>query len=272
MDQTVYAAFLFLAVGLAGGVFSGLLGIGGGVIMVPLLTLAFTFLGVDPQQIYRLAVSTSLASIAFTSLASARAHSKFIPLRWDLIKNMAPWLVLGTLTGSIIAARVSPVFLKAFFTLFIFALGARMLSGLKLKQREKPLGHAATGAASILIGLVSSMIGIGGGSMIVPYLNWNSSNMHSAIGASASLGFFISLSGTAGYILNGLNQTALPWGTLGYIHVPALLVIMGGATLCAPLGVKLAHKLSPGQLRMVFGCSMFLIGTGMLTNLIKNYI
>lgn len=108
--------------------------------------------------------------------------------------------------------------------------------------------------------------------MIVPYLNWNSINMHSAIGASASLGFFISLSGTAGYLLNGLNQTALPWGTLGYVHVPALLVIMGGATLCAPLGVKLAHKLSPGQLRMVFGCSMFLIGTGMLTNLIKNYM
>ena len=272
MEQTVYAAFLFLAVGLAGGVFSGLLGIGGGVIMVPLLTLAFTFLGVDPQQIYRLAVGTSLASIAFTSLASARAHSKFIPLRWGLIRSMAPWLVLGTLAGSSIAARISPTFLKAFFTLFIFTLGARMLSGLKLKQREKPLGRTATSAISIVIGLVSSMIGIGGGSMIVPYLNWNLSSMHSAIGVSASLGFFISLSGTAGYILNGLNQSALPWGALGYIHIPALLIIMGGATLCAPLGVRLAHKLSPGQLRVVFGSSMLLIGAGMLTSLIKNYI
>jgi len=268
----VYAISLFLAVGAAGGFFSGLLGIGGGVVMVPLLTLAFTLLGVAPDQIYRLAVGTSLASIAFTSLASARAHHKVIPLRRDLIKNMAPWLVLGTLAGSSVATKIDPAFLKAFFTLFIFALAAHMLLDLKIKQRKTPAPNTVTGIAGTAIGVISSMIGIGGGTMIVPYLTWNGNNMHSAIGVSAGLGFFISLSGTIGYIFNGISQNGMPWGALGYVHIPALAAVMLTATLVAPAGVKLAHKLSAAQLKLVFGCSMLAIGASMLTNLIRNYL
>lgn len=268
----IYAIALFLAVGVAGGFFSGLLGIGGGVVMVPLLTLAFTLIGVDPAQIYRLAVGTSLASIAFTSLASARAHHKVMPLRWSLVRGMAPWLVLGTLAGSSVATRINPAFLKAFFTLFIFALAAHMLIGFKIKQREQAPAYALTGAVGTVIGVISSMIGIGGGTMIVPYLTWTGNSMHSAVGVSASLGFFISLSGTGGYIFNGLSQAGLPWGALGYVHIPALLAVMLTATLIAPFGVKLAHKLSAARLKIVFGCSMLVIGASMLTNLIKNYL
>ncbi|MBQ4132359.1 MAG: sulfite exporter TauE/SafE family protein, partial [Desulfovibrionaceae bacterium] len=181
----IQATMLFLSVGLVGGFFSGLLGIGGGIIMVPLLSLAFSLLGVEPGQIYRLAVGTSLAGIAFTSFSSALSHHRRIPLRKDLIKGLAPWLVAGTLAGSSVATRINPLFLKAFFTLFIFALALRMLTGFKAAQREKPVAAAVSAVAGVLIGGFCSLVGIGGGTIIVPYLHWNCNSMPCAVGVSA---------------------------------------------------------------------------------------
>lgn len=273
----IFALMLFLTVGMVGGFFSGLLGIGGGIIMVPLLSLAFSLLGADPDQIYRLAVGTSLASIAFTSFSSARAHNKYMPLRWDLIKSLAPWLVLGTLAGSSVATRLNPLFLKAFFTLFIFTLAVNMLVGFKFGQRKNPVPPALSAPVGALIGAICSLVGIGGGTIIVPYLHWNCNTMRCAIAVSASLGVFISISGALGYVVNGIVEhgfpgAGMPWGALGYVHLPALAAIMLTAVLFAPMGVKIAHKLTERRLKIIFGLMMLIIGTGMSVNLVRYFL
>ena len=266
------AIILFLFVGMLGGFVSGLLGIGGGVIMVPLLTLAFTCLGVEPEHVYRLAAGTSLASIIFTSIASARAHNRHLPVRWDLVKAFAPYLIVSTFLGTAIATRINPGILKIVFILFLFSLAGRMLFNIHLKAREKPLPAMATRVVSSLIGLFCSFVGVGGGTMIVPYLTWNGANMHSAIGVSATLGFFISLSGALGYAVNGLSETGLPWGAFGYVHIPALAAIMLTAVIFAPYGVKLAHKLTEKKLKFVFAIAMLLVGVGMVWTTINSWL
>ena len=267
----LFAIFLFLCVGIIGGFISGLLGLGGGVIIVPLLTIAFTWIGIDPNEIYRLAVGTSLASIAFTSFASARAHNKTLPLRWDLVKSLAPYLVVGILLGSTVATRINPTILKTIFTLFIYSLALRMLLDFRLKKRTKEVPISLNVVVGTIIGVACSLLGIGGGTLLVPYMTWVSGSMHCAVGVSAALGVFISIAGTTGYIINGLNEPGLPWGTLGYIHIPALTAIMITSIFFAPLGVRLAHKLSARKLKIVFGCAMFVIGSGMLWGLINAY-
>ena len=272
-----YPILLFFAVGLIGGFFSGLLGIGGGIIMVPLLSLAFSLLGADPEQVYRLAVGTSLAGITFTSFSSAMAHNKRLPLPWKIIRGLAPWLILGTLLGSSMATRINPVFLKAVFSLFIFSLAFFMLTGFRAAQRARPLPAAISAGAGVLIGGFCSLVGIGGGTIIVPYLHWNGNNMLGAIGASAALGVCISISGALGYAVNGIIErglpgAGLPWGTLGYIHLPALLAVMFTAALAAPLGAKLAHQSTEQRLKLIFGLVMLLIGTGMLLNLMGCFL
>ena len=266
------AAIIFICVGIVGGFVSGLLGIGGGVIMVPLLTLAFTWMGVEPEFVYRLAAGTSLASIIFTSIASARAHAKHLPVRWDLVKGFAPYLVVGTLLGTVVATRINPGILKVVFVLFLFSLAVRMLLNIHLKTREFPLPSSITGVVGSLIGLFCSFVGVGGGTMIVPYLTWNAVSMHSAIGVSATLGFFISLSGALGYCINGLGEAGLPWGALGYVHIPALVIIMVTAVFFAPYGVKLAHKLTEKRLKFVFGVAMLIIGMGMAFTTINSWL
>lgn len=266
------AAILFICVGIIGGFVSGLLGIGGGVIMVPLLTLAFTWLGVEPEYIYRLAAGTSLACIIFTSLASARAHGKHLPMRWDLVKSFSPYLVVGTFLGTVVATRINPGILKIVFVLFLFSLAVRMLLNLHLKPRKAPLPAPVTGLVGWIIGLFCSFVGVGGGTMIVPYLTWNGVAMHSAIGASSALGFFISLSGAVGYVANGLNEPGLPWGALGYVHIPALVAAMLTTVFFASYGVRLAHKLSEKRLKFVFGIAMLVMGMGMAWNTISGWI
>ena len=266
------ATILFICVGIVGGFISGLLGIGGGIIMVPLLTLAFTWLGVEPEYIYRLAAGTSLASIVFTSIASARAHNKHLPVRWDLVKGFAPYLVVGTFLGTAVATRINPGILKIVFVLFLFSLAVRMLFNIHLKVRDSALPAAVTGVVGSVIGLFCSFVGVGGGTMIVPYLTWNGIGMHSAVGVSSALGFFISLSGGIGYSINGLSETGLPWGALGYVHIPALVIIMITAVLFAPYGVKLAHKLTEKRLKLVFGLAMLIIGMGMAWTTVNSWL
>ena len=266
------ASLIFIWTGIVGGFISGLLGIGGGVVMVPLLVLAFTLLGVEPEHIYRMAVGTSLASIIFTSLASARAHNKYLPLRWDLVKGLAPYLVVGTLLGTAVAARINPNILKIIFTLFLFGLAGRMLFHLQLKPRATPLPPALSGVFGSVIGFFCSLVGIGGGTMIVPYLTWNCASIHCAIGVSATLAFFVSLSGALGYAINGMILTNLPWGAWGYVHMPALVAIMISAAICAPYGVRLAHKLSEARLKLLFSMAMLIIGLGMAWTTINSWI
>lgn len=264
------AILVFLAVGAIAGLVAGLLGLGGGVVVVPLLSIALASVGVAPEYVYRMAVATSMAGIIFTALSSAKAHNQASPLRFDLIKPLAPSLVIGTLGGSYLATSLDPALLKIVFTLFLYFLAARMLLNWQLKPRQKKLPAPAIGVVGMGMGVMCSLIGVGGGTMLVPFLTWINTPIHNAIGVSAALSFFIAASGTVGYVLNGLNQSGLPAWSLGYVHLLALACIVPTSVLTAPFGVKLAYRLSPKQLKIVFGLTMLVLGSGMLWGLLKN--
>ncbi len=264
----ISAILIFISVGILGGLTSGLLGLGGGIIIVPLLSIAFNWLGLPSQYIYHMAVATSMSCILFSSIFSAKAHNKKNPLRWDLIKILAPVLILGALAGSHIATCINSIYLKIFFAIFLFSLAIRMLLNLHFPICKTKLPEPILAGIGICIGIICSLVGIGGGTLIVPFLNCQGVSLHKAIGVSATLGFFIALAGSLGYIISNLYQMDIP-STLGYIHLPALLCIAPSSILTAPYGVKLAYKLKAKTLKIIFGFTMLLLGSGMLLDIAK---
>jgi len=192
------------------GVIAGLLGVGGGIVIVPILVFLFTAQGMPQDHIMQMALGTSLGSIVFTSISSFRAHHRRGAVHWDIVKRIAPGIILGTLSGSWLAAGLSPTVLKAIFACFLFYVAAQMLLNLKPKSTRRLPKAAGMFGAGGFIGLVSSMVGIGGGTLSVPFLTWCNLPVHHAIGTSAAIGFPIAVAGTLGYIATGLSVSGLP--------------------------------------------------------------
>ena len=263
---------LFLIVGAASGFIAGLLGLGGGVIIVPMLSLVFIGLDIDPDLAHRLAVGTSLASIMFTAASSARKHNQFRPLDWKAILPMAPSLVIGTLCGSFLSALLPVLVLRIIFLVFLVGLAIR----LSLFSREPESAHKVSpvvmAVCGFLIGMLASIVGIAGGVILVPFMLWIGLPMHGAIGAASMLGVFVALSGTAGAVVNGLIKGGLPPGTIGYVHIEALAGVVLAGIFTAPLGARTAHKLSPGKLRLIFGVVMLLMAAGMAWNTVGDIL
>ncbi|NTV15033.1 MAG: sulfite exporter TauE/SafE family protein [Desulfobulbaceae bacterium] len=259
----------YLAVGAVAGILAGLLGVGGGLVIVPMLAFFFTRQGLPPESIMHLALGTSMASIVFTSISSFRAHHQRGAVRWDIVRRIVPGILVGTFLGSFVAARLSTPFLKGFFVAFLYYVSYQMLSGRKPgKTRDYP-GAAGMFGAGGTIGVVSSLVGIGGGTLSVPFLLWCNLAVHHAIGTSAAIGFPIALAGTAGYIVNGWGVTGLPSHAIGYIYLPALAAIASASVLTAPLGASLAHRLPVPQLKQVFAVLLLVVATRMLICLIS---
>ncbi|MGD9849320.1 sulfite exporter TauE/SafE family protein [Desulfuromonas thiophila] len=260
--------FLFyLATGAIAGVMAGLLGVGGGVIIVPLLAFAFSSQQMPESYILHLALGTSLASILFTSLSSLRAHHARGAVHWAAVRAIAPGILTGTFAGSYLAAQLSSRFLSIFFVSFLFYVAVQMLRNKRPHPGRELPGFAGMFGAGSLIGGVSSLVGIGGGSLSVPFLVWCNLPLHRAVGSSAAIGFPIALAGASGYLLNGLAVTNLPGGSLGFIYLPALAGIALASVLTAPLGARLAHSLPVTRLKKVFALFLVLMGTRMLIGL-----
>lgn len=261
------ALFLYVLLGAIGGILAGLLGIGGGLVIVPALTIMFTYLAMPENYILHMALGTSLASIIFTSLSSLRAHHKLGGVLWPVFIKITPGIIIGTLAGSWIASKLSTEFLKGFFSLFLLYVGTQMLLGIKPKaQRDIPQTAGITGAGGI-IGIFSSLVGIGGGTLSVPFLVWCNIPMRKAIGTSAAIGLPIALAGSFGYIINGLGIEELPKYTLGFVHVKALVGIVAASVLTAPIGAKLAHRLPVDKLKKIFALLLYVLGIRMLFSL-----
>lgn len=258
------AAFLaYLAGGAVAGVLAGLLGVGGGVIIVPMLNMILSWQGMDPEQVQHLSVGTSFAAIAFTSISSTRAHNARGAVRWDIWRSVAPSIIVGTLFGSWVAAGLSSTFLRVFFACFLTVVGIQMLLAAKPKpSRELPgrLGLAGAGAG---IGLISSFVGIGGGTMSVPGMTWCNVPMRMAVGTSAAIGFPIAVAGAVGYIWNGWGAPDLPAWSLGFVYLPALVGIMAASVSTVPLGARLAHRLPVDKLKRFFGMFVCLMAVRM---------
>lgn len=253
-------------VGAIVGILAGLFGIGGGLVIVPMLIYVFSLNNIPHELTMHLALGTSLASIIFTSISSFLAHHKRGAVHWDVVKKIVIGILTGTFLGSYIASGLSTNFLKIFFVIFLYFVATQLLLNKKPKPgREIPgaLGMFATGN---VIGLVSSLVGIGGGTLSVPFMLWCNINAHHAIGTSAAIGLPIAVAGTVGYILNGWNVPNLPAYSLGYVYLPALFGIAAVSVLTAPLGVKLAHSLPVDRLKRIFSILLYVVATKMLIN------
>lgn len=257
----------YLALGAFAGLLAGLLGVGGGLVIVPILTFLFTAQHLPHDYIVHLALGTSLATIIFTSISSMRAHHGRSAVEWPIVRRIAPGILAGTFAGSWVAARLSTGFLKAFFAAFIYYVALQMILDIKPKPHRQLPGAAGMFGVGGVIGGISSLVGIGGGTMSVPFMLWCNVPFHSAIGTSAAIGFPIALSGAAGYLLNGLMAQGLPQYSLGFLYLPALIGVSVASVMTAPLGARLAHSLPVKPLKRIFALLLVVLGTKMLLSL-----
>lgn len=258
---------LYLVVGAIAGVLAGLLGIGGGLVIVPMLVFCMELQNLPNELIMHLALGTSMASIVFTSVSSFMAHHKRGAVDWTVVRRIVAGILVGTFLGTFIAAGLSTGWLKVFFVVFLYYVCYQMLSGKKPKPSRQLPGMAGMFGAGNVIGVVSSLVGIGGGTLSVPFMVWHNIPIHKAIGTSAAIGFPIAVAGTLGYITNGWGVQNLPSYSLGYVSLPALVSIAVMSVLTAPLGVRLAHSLPVDKLKRVFAVILFVVGTKMLFSL-----
>jgi uncharacterized membrane protein YfcA len=306
----------YLATGAVAGFLAGLLGVGGGLVIVPVLALVFAAQGFPAAHVMHFALGTSLTSILFTSLSSVRAHHAHGAVEWAVVRGIAPGIVTGTLLGTWLAAQLPTQFLKVFFIVFIYYVAAQMLLNIKPKGNAEEMseadavqgarraatetyrrdrrgsehratpqcaaaaiysafpkpsrrlpGRAGLFAAGGVIGGVSSLVGIGGGTLSVPFLSWCNVSLHRAIATSAAIGFPIAAAGALGFLLNGLAAENLPPWSLGYISLPALGGLALASVLTAPLGARVAHRLPVARLKKVFALLLLALGTRMLMSL-----
>ncbi len=257
---------LYLAAGSVAGFLAGLLGVGGGVVIVPILMFIFAAQHFPPDHMIHLAIGTSLASIMFTSVSSLRAHHAHGAVNWGIVKRITPGILLGTLAGTFLVAKLPAGLLKGFFIAFLFYVATQLLLNLKPKPTHQLPGADGMFVAGGIIGLVSSFVGIGGGALSVPFMTWSNVRMHNAIGTSAAIGFPIAVAGTVGYLLNGWPIKNLPHWSLGFVHLPSLAGLVVASMLVAPFGARAAHRLPVATLKKVFALFLYIIGTKMLLN------
>lgn len=249
-----------VVLGLCTGFLAGLLGIGGGMIMVPFITAILTTRGVAPDLSVKMAIATSMATIIFTSISSVRAHHKRGAVRWDIVKLLAPGIVLGAALASLgVFSLLKGAWLALVFAGFVSFSATQMLLNKKPKPSRTLPGKAGQLAAGTAIGFLSGLVGAGGGFVSVPFMTWCNIAIHTAVATSAALGFPIALANAAGYVLSGQGVPGLPTGSVGYVFVPALVVIATASVLMAPLGVRAAHALPIPTLKRVFASILFLL-------------
>lgn len=254
----------YLALGAFVGFFAGLLGVGGGGIMVPMLTALFVAQGFPREHLVHIALGTSMAAIVLTSIASLRAHHGHGAVLWPVVWKITPGVLAGTFLGTFVASRVAAQPLAIFFACFMGYVSLQMVLNIKPKPSRQLPGAPGIAGVGLGIGGVSALVAIGGGSLSVPFLTWCNVAVHQAIGTSAAIGLPIAVAGTLGYLVNGWEITGLPALTLGYIHLPALVLIALVSTFTAPLGARLAHRLPVATLKKVFAAVLVALSLKML--------
>jgi uncharacterized membrane protein YfcA len=257
----------YLALGAVAGFFAGLLGVGGGAIMVPVLALMFAAQGFPDSHLMHLALGTSMAAIMFTSISSLRAHHSHGAVRWPIVRVITPGILLGTFIGAQLASLLPTRPLAVFFTLFMSYIAFQLLANIKPQPSRQLPGAAGMFVVGNGIGAISALVAIGGGSLSVPFMTWCNVKMHDAIGTSAAIGFPIAVAGTIGYLVGGWGADALPVWSLGYVYLPALAACVLASMLTAPLGAKAAHSLPVATLKKIFAGLILLLLAKMIHGL-----
>lgn len=256
----------FLLLGSVVGFLAGLLGVGGGGLMVPVLTALFLAQGVSVEKVVHIALGTSMASIVVTSISSLRAHNTRSGVLWPIVKPMVPATLIGAFAATFLASAASTLYLAIFFSFFMAYVSIKMFRDTK-PARPVP-GTGELFLVGTIIGVVSALVSIGGGSLTVPYLVSRCIDIKKAIGTSAALGLPISIAGTLGYLFNGWSTTKADDYTFGYIFLPAVILISTMSFLTAPLGVKMTHSLPVPTLKKIFSVLLIMLSIKMLTSVI----
>lgn len=253
----------YVAIGAAVGFFAGLLGIGGGAIMVPLLVMLFEAQGLPREHVLHLAVGSGMATILFTAASSARAHAARGGVRWDIVRTMTPGILLGGLIGSAAAGVIPTRLFALLFCLIVYLASANMLFDRKPPPSRNVPGWLGVSIAGFVISAASAFAAIGGAFMTVPFLVWANVPLLQAIGTAAAVGFPIAAAGTVGFVVAGLLQAGLPPWSAGFVYLPAFAGIAVASILFAPVGVALAHRLPTRALRKIFAALLFVMATKM---------
>ncbi|GGC09743.1 UPF0721 transmembrane protein [Marinobacterium zhoushanense] len=259
---------LYLLLGAVAGFVAGLFGIGGGLIIVPVLIFSFSAQGMAPEVLTHAAVATSLGTIVFTSIASIRAHHQKGAVCWNLFPSLSVGILVGALTGVWIAGALSGAVLQLLFGVFTLGVAAQMAFDLRPGVGGHAPGTGELVVAGSGVGCASAIFGIGGGTLTVPYLHWRQLSVQQAVATSAACGLPIALMGAVGNIWSGWNERMMPGWHLGYIYLPALIGIVLSSSFFARYGARLAHRLPQQQLKKIFALLLAVVGLRFLiTNL-----
>ncbi len=250
----IEATILFLLLGAFSGFVAGLLGIGGGLIIVPVL-LYLLAPSIDQSILMHTSIGTALAAIVFTSISSLYAHHRHGAILWRNFVRLTPTILLGSYSGALLANYLSFDFLRVFFAVFEITVALIMWFGVSASSHADHLSRWVWSLAGYIIGLISAMVGIGGGTMTTPFLVYNNVDIKNAIATSAAVGMPIAIAGSIGFMVVGSSQ-ALPTGGIGFVNFEALIAIVAASIFFAPLGAKVTHKLDSNKLKK--GFSIFL--------------
>ena len=258
---------VLLLSGAIAGTLAGLLGIGGGVIIVPIVTLLFEGHGVPHAIAIKMALGTSLATIVVTAMSSIYTHHRKGAVEWRLFHVMGPAVFVGSLIGAWLADIIPGDALYIAFIVFLFAISIQMAMSRVGAHRSLP-GKAGLAATSTTVGIVSALMGIGGGAMHVPFLSYCGVPVKRPIATAAAVGLPLSASATLGYIIGGLDETGIPPASIGYVNLPVFGGVVAASLLFAPLGATLAHKLPDMLLRRLFAVFLFGLASRMAYNML----
>lgn len=262
-------AAVLIATGCIAGVLAGLLGVGGGIIVVPVLFTMLGLIDIDPSVRMHVAVGTSLASVVITSVISARSHHKRGAVDTDLLRKWGIWIFAGSVAGTLVAGAVDGPVLSMVFAFVALAVALYMATtSADFRLRESlPTGIAGQ-SSGFVIGGLSAMMGIGGGTLCVPYFNAFGFPVHRAVGTAAAIGLVIAVPATVGFVATGWGIPALPQASVGHVNLLGLVLIAPFTSMAAPLGVRLAHRLSARVLKLLFALFLFATSARMLVALI----
>lgn len=256
----------YAGAGVIAGLLAGLFGIGGGLIIVPILLLVFSWQTMSADVAIHVAIGTSLMTISLTSLSSMQAHHRYGTIDWILVRKLTPGLVVGSISGAVIAANLSSQWLQSFFGAFALLMATRMWLPSPNTVSPKLLAYSGMSAYGLLTGVISAMVGIGGGTLVVPYLVMAGQQIQRAVGTAAACGFPIAVSGVIGFIWMGLSlQTNTSSWQTGFVHWQAFLGIISTSIFMAPVGAIMAKKLSHEKLSKLFSLLLLVVGVVFLS-------
>jgi len=258
----------FLLTGVLAGILAGLFGIGGGLVIVPALFFILPKFGIPSELVMHIALATSLATIVVTSISSAYSHYRHNAILWPVFLALAPGLVLGSLLAGQVASFLRGEYLTVLFVAFEFLVALQMLRSIKLSSARQLPGKLQVTSSGVGIGFISGLVGIGGGTLTVPYLSWYQVSIKKAVATSAACGFPIAIGGMIGFIFAGWGVDGRPENSSGYVYWPAFIYISISSVLCSPIGAFMAHRIKSYLLKYFFAVMLILVGLQMLSQII----